>query len=156
MGHFLHIYHKTGQGPHKREIYTEVIAAISVVLSLFFLLPFTSSFMHYPLDLIMSLAYFAAFGALVNQVHKMNCGGAFEWNGILHGGTCNKWKAVEAFTFLAAIFWLASTLLSIYVFHRVRGRDTVTATDGAAANGNGTYVYHLTPPFPRAHPLTLL
>jgi len=136
VGHFLRIHHKTGQGPHGREIYTEVIAAISVVVSLLFLLPFTSSFMHYPLDLILSLAYFAAFGALVNQVHRMNCGGAFAWNGILHGGVCSQWKAAEAFSFLSAIFWLVSTLLSIYVFHKVRGRDTVAAT-GGTANGSG-------------------
>jgi hypothetical protein len=111
VGHFLRVRHKTGSGPRGREIYTEVIAAFSLVLSLVWLLPFTSTFMHYPMDVILSFAWFAAFGALVNWLHKLNCGGAFDWDGLTHGGQCNQWKAAEAFAFMSAIFWLASALL---------------------------------------------
>jgi len=132
VGHFLRVRHKTGSGPRGREIYTEVIAAFSLVLSLVWLLPFTSTFMHYPMDVILSFAWFAAFGALVNWLHKLNCGGAFDWDGLTHGGQCNQWKAAEAFAFMSAIFWLASALLSIYVYHKVRkGETTTVATDGA-------------------------
>jgi len=131
VGHFLHVHHRDHVGPLGREIYTEVIAAWSVVFSLVWLLPFTSSFMHYPIDLITSFAWFAAFGALVNWIHKINCGSAFQWDGIYRGGVCHQWKAAEAFSFLSACFWLASALLSIYVFHKVE-RNTVATTDGTA------------------------
>jgi hypothetical protein len=130
IGHFLHIRHTQGTGPKGREIYTTVIAAWSIIVSLLWLLPFTSSFMHYPLDFITSCAWFAAFGALVNWIHKINCGSAFAWSGLYHGGTCDKWKAAEAFSFISACFWLASAILSIYVYHKVSRRD-VAATDGA-------------------------
>ncbi|KAF2421561.1 hypothetical protein EJ08DRAFT_653392 [Tothia fuscella] len=132
VGHFLRIRHKTGTGPRGREIYTEVVAAISVVLSLVWLLPFTANIMHYPLDVILSFAWFAAFGALVNWLHKLNCGGAFQWQGLTHGGQCNQWRAAEAFAFISACFWLASAILGFFIRHKARkGETTTVATDGA-------------------------
>jgi len=132
-GHFLRIHHNQGTGPKGREIYTTIIAAWSVVLSLLWLLPFTHTFMHYPLDLLTSFGWFAAFGALVDWIHRINCGQAFNWGFIYHGGVCGQWKAAEAFSFIAAVFWLVSALLSAYVFHK---RSEPVATDGAA-NGTG-------------------
>jgi hypothetical protein len=67
--------------------------------------------MHYPMDLVMSGGWFAAFALLVMYIHDIDCGGAFHWSGITHGGNCNQWKADEAFSFLSAIFWLCSALL---------------------------------------------
>lgn len=70
----------------------EVIAALSVVLSIIFFIPFTSSMLHYPLDFIMTAAWFAAFGVLVDYLHDQNCGGIFHWGGITRGGYCGQWK----------------------------------------------------------------
>ena len=111
VAHFLHQHHKYNIGPEGREIYTEVIAALSVVLSLIWLLPFTSQFLHYPFDLVISAAWFAAFGAFVNWIHRMNCGGIFHWRGLTNGSYCSQWKAAEAFSFISACFWLASAIL---------------------------------------------
>jgi hypothetical protein len=103
--------------------------------------------MHYPLDFLTSFGWFAAFGALVDWIHRINCGQAFNWGFIYHGGVCGQWKAAEAFSFIAAVFWLVSALLvslairvllfgsktndlqSAYVFHK---RSEPVATDGAA------------------------
>jgi hypothetical protein len=65
---FLHQYDKYGAGPLGREVYTEVIAGLSVIFSLVWLLPTTASMLHYPADLFFSAAWFAAFGALVCAV----------------------------------------------------------------------------------------
>ncbi|KAF2398588.1 integral membrane protein [Trichodelitschia bisporula] len=129
VAHFLHQHHKTHAGPIGREIYTEVVAALSVVLSLIWMIPFTSTFLHYTTDFILSAAWFAAFGTLVNWIHKANCGGAFQWGGIHRGGYCGQWKATEAFSFLSAIFWLASAALGIHVVHR--GTREATTSRGS-------------------------
>jgi len=123
---FLHVHHTQGTGPLGREIYTLIWAILAVLLSLAWLLPFTGNMMHYPMDLVMSGGWFAAFALLVMYIHDIDCGGAFHWSGITHGGNCNQWKADEAFSFLSAIFWLCSALLSMWVYHkrttRVAGR----------------------------------
>jgi len=125
--YLLHIHHKQHVGPLGREIYTTVVAALSTLLSLLWLLPFTSSFMHYPADFFISVAWFAVFGILVNWIHKINCGSAFHWAGLQRSGSCNTWKAAEAFSFIAACFWLASALLGIYVYHKLTRHNTAVA-----------------------------
>lgn len=62
-------------------------------------------------DFVLALAWFAAFGLLVNALGPVHCGGVFHRGGDSHGGICGKWKASEAFSFLSAIFWLVSALL---------------------------------------------
>ncbi|KAF2500957.1 hypothetical protein BU16DRAFT_522039, partial [Lophium mytilinum] len=66
--------------------------------------------MHYPFDLFISAAWFAAFGVFVNWIHKLPCGGIWHWSGLANGGYCSQWKAAEAFSFIGACFWLASAL----------------------------------------------
>lgn len=85
--------------------------------------------MHYPLDLFMSAAWFAAFGILVDFIKDQNCGGIWYWGGIARGGYCSQWKATEAFSFIAAVLWFTSMLLGIYVTHVVgrRTKRNVTA-----------------------------
>lgn len=62
-------------------------------------------------DIILSLAWFASFGLLVNALNDINCGGAFSWGGITHNDICGRWRAAEAFSFLSAIIWLVSGIL---------------------------------------------
>jgi hypothetical protein len=62
MAFFLHRYDEFHIGPLGREIYTIIIAALSVLFSLVWLIPTTSSMLHYPFDLVASAAWFAAFG----------------------------------------------------------------------------------------------
>jgi len=129
MSFLVHQWDKYGVGPGGREIYTLVISCLSVLFSLIWLIPSTSSMLHYPFDLFMTAAWFAAFGALINWIHKLNCGGIFHWGGITKGSYCGKWKAAEAFSFISACFWFASFLLGIFVYHKL-SRDRPVATDG--------------------------
>ncbi|KAF2703915.1 hypothetical protein K504DRAFT_485401 [Pleomassaria siparia CBS 279.74] len=133
VAHFLNLRHEYGIGPLGRSIYTIVIASLSVLFSLVWLIPTTASMLHYPFDLLMSAAWFAAFGVLVDWVHRISCGGIWYWGNIsFRGDQCGQWKAAQAFSFMSAIFWFASFILGIIVYHRLSKR--VVATDGTRRN----------------------
>lgn len=67
------------------------------------------------MDIIISLAWFAAFGVLVDGIHRLDCGSIWQWGIITQDSVCGRWKAAEAFSFLSAIVWLVSGLVvSIY------------------------------------------
>jgi len=123
MAHFL----DTHDGSKPRDIYIIVWSCFSVLFSLLWLLPFTSALLHAPADFILSLGWFGAFGLLVNWVHKINCGRAFQWHGLTNGSFCGQWKAAEAFAFLSACFWLTSAVLALWVHHKM-DRRAVDAT----------------------------
>ncbi|KAF2671562.1 integral membrane protein [Microthyrium microscopicum] len=135
-GHFIWRMNRDGPGPRGRLIYTEVVATFAALLSLIWLVPFTWTFLHYPMDIILSLAFFASFGALFDWIHinGLNCSGIFgvwNWDGNSHNNYCAEWKTLEAFTFMSGVFWLISAFLSIHVFHRVRGRNSPKAITAA-------------------------
>jgi len=123
-GQYLHANKGSSAWSKKRFIYTEVIAALGILISLLFLIPFTSTFIHWPVDLFLFAAWMVAFGLLVNFIGPMHCGSVWNWNGITGKGQCSKFKADIAFCFLASIFFLASALLGIYVVHRRRKSST--------------------------------
>jgi hypothetical protein len=130
MAFFINQYDDFRIGPLAREIYTIIIASLSVLFSVVWMIPTTSSMLLYPLDLLASLAWFAAFGILVNYIGSAGCGGIFYWSNInFTGPWCGKWKAAEAFSFIAALFWGASFLVGVFVYHKLSSRDPV-ATDG--------------------------
>src|SRR4051794_13790657 len=46
----------------------------------------------------------------------MHCGSIWHWGDITENGTCQRWKADVAFSFLSFIFWLASAIIvSLYL-----------------------------------------
>ncbi|OAA62416.1 integral membrane protein [Niveomyces insectorum RCEF 264] len=118
-GDYLHAVRHTSSWDQGRFIYTEVVAGLSIFLSIIWLFPFAGSFVHWPTDLIVSICWFVAFGLLVNWLHG-SCGYVFNWSGIDINGnnSCSEWKANIAFCFLSAICWLVSTLLGLYWVHR--------------------------------------
>jgi hypothetical protein len=65
-GQYLHQHKGTSAWDEKRFIYTEVIAAIGIVFSLLFLLPFMSSFFHWPMDFLLFAGFMIAFGLLAH------------------------------------------------------------------------------------------
>ena len=108
-------------------IYTEIVAAFATLLSLIWLVPFTWTFLHYPIEFFISIMWFASFGALYDWIHinGLNCTGVFgvwNWDGNTHDYYCDEYKVLEGFIFMSALFWLASAglvgnSLSIYVQH---------------------------------------
>lgn len=127
IGSYLHDFDKKNAWPKKRFVYTEVIAGVSILLSLLWLLPFASSIFGWPMDLILAAAWFAAFALLVDSLHGQDCGRTFNWSGITNSGLCNRWKAAEAFSFLSAIFWLVSAIIGLWAMAKARReRDAAT------------------------------
>lgn len=118
-GDYLHSVHNADSWQLGRQIYTEVVAGVSIFFAIIWLIPFSGSFIHWPADFIISVAWFVAFGLLVDWLGG-NCGDVFDWNGISFRGTasCSQWKATIAFSFLSAICWLVSALLGIYWVRR--------------------------------------
>jgi len=101
-----------------RFIYTEIVAGLSILLAIIWLFPFSGTFIHWPIDFLISVAWFVAFGLLVNFIGPLDCGNIFYWADITQQGVCQRWKADVAFCFLSAIFWLASALLGLWVMRR--------------------------------------
>ena len=129
VGCYLHDFDQRDGWPKKRFIYSEVIAGVSILFSLLWLLPFAGGFYSWPLDLVLSAAWFAAFGLLVDQLSGQNCGRTFNWSGITHAGFCNRWKAAQAFSFLSAIFWLVSAIVGIWFMSKNRRERAAAAQD---------------------------
>ncbi|KAA8569732.1 hypothetical protein MFRU_004g04270 [Monilinia fructicola] len=119
-GSYLHSVKAESAWTKKRFIYTEVIAALGIFVSLLLLLPFTWSFIHWPVDFLMFILFMVAFGLLADFIAPLNCGSVWNWHGITGKSTCSKWKADVAFTFLASIFFLVSALLGMWVVYRRR------------------------------------
>ncbi|ODA80274.1 hypothetical protein RJ55_03232 [Drechmeria coniospora] len=111
-GHYLH-QSDASSWDLSRFIYTEVVAAIAMFLSLIWLFPFSSTFIHWPMDLIVSVLWWISFGLLVNLVGT-SCGAVFYWGDVsLRGDECGRFKADIAFAFLSALLWLVSALVGI-------------------------------------------
>ncbi|BCS29437.1 MARVEL domain-containing protein [Aspergillus puulaauensis] len=124
VGWFLHTFDNTDVWPKPRWIYTEVIAAISILFGLVWLIPFSSGFFTWPLDLLISFAWFAAFGIQVDANRRLGCGSIWHWGSITDNTWCGRWKASQAFSFLSAIVWIASALVGIWFTFRVRRHAT--------------------------------
>jgi hypothetical protein len=133
-GAYLHDIKGAPAWSKKRFIYTEVIAAIGILFSLLFLIPFASSFIHWPVDLLLFVGFMVAFGLLANFIAPMNCGSIWNWHGITGKGVCSRFKADIAFCFLASIVFLASAILGFMVIRRHRTRATAVAGDGVGTN----------------------
>ncbi|KAJ5573968.1 uncharacterized protein N7459_008395 [Penicillium hispanicum] len=119
IGHYLASFDEIDPWPQARWIYTEVIAGLSLLLGLIWLIPFSSGFFSWPLDILISLAWFAAFGILVDAIHNLPCGSIWSWH-FRGSSVCARWKAAEAFSFLSAIVWLVSAVVGIWFTFRVR------------------------------------
>jgi len=66
VSRFLHLVGLNNGPNNGRVIYTEVLAAISVVFSLLLMPPFKYSFFAFPLDFIIFVMWMVSFGLLVN------------------------------------------------------------------------------------------
>ncbi|RMI98463.1 hypothetical protein BHE90_009935 [Fusarium euwallaceae] len=129
-GEYLHKSEGASSWDLGRFIYTEVVAALGILFSLLLLIPFSSTFIHWPLDIFMSINWWIVFGLLVDLIGD-SCGRVFNWGNVhpIHGDQCGKFKATIAFSFLSALLWLVSALVG---FFWVRRRERAVARADAA------------------------
>jgi hypothetical protein len=71
--HYLHLSKGVSAWHLGRFIYTDVVAGLSVLLAIIWLFPFSKSFIHWPADFIISIAWFVSFGLLVRWLNG-SCG----------------------------------------------------------------------------------
>lgn len=64
-GEYLHRSHASSWDLG-RFIYTEVVAALSILFALLWLIPFSGTFIHWPMDIFMSILWWVSFGLLVD------------------------------------------------------------------------------------------
>jgi hypothetical protein len=78
---FLHQRNKyNADGPFNRLIYTLVIACLSLVLALVWMVPTTNAILHWGTDLFFAAAWFAVFGLLQEWYSQMGCGSGWNWD----------------------------------------------------------------------------
>lgn len=64
-GDYIHKSHASSMSLW-RFIYTVTVSAISILLALLWLIPFSSTFVHWPIDFFISVLWWISFGILVN------------------------------------------------------------------------------------------
>ncbi|KAL6246633.1 hypothetical protein RBB50_006872 [Rhinocladiella similis] len=109
---YLANYNDTPVYPQARLVYTEIIAGLAIPMANVFawIYNVVPRFLAM-VNLFFSLAFFSAFGALIEFDCDKN------WNGWTQGmgesyHSC--WRATEAFCFIGAFFWLCSAVLSFF------------------------------------------
>jgi len=65
---------------------------------------------HFLTDAVLFIGWIVAFSVLVQYIDPMGCGSVWAWGDIMKGGTCSRWKAAVAFSFLSLSFWLLTAL----------------------------------------------
>ncbi|KAK0630516.1 hypothetical protein B0T17DRAFT_590006 [Bombardia bombarda] len=137
LGRFLHLADMAGALKDSRMIYTIVIASISAIYSILFILPFIYAFLGFPVDLLLFVAWLVAFCLLITRTGTATCSSTWYWNywGFYWGGWwgnpwritgpgdigyagCSSWRTVLAFSFMASIAFLISGILGAIVVYR--------------------------------------
>jgi hypothetical protein len=67
---------------------------------------------------VVSLAWFAAFGLVMDGLDGITCGNLQGLGTFVYSGNCATWEAGEAFTFLSAFTWLVTGFLGLYLVWR--------------------------------------
>ncbi|KAH8906500.1 hypothetical protein BR93DRAFT_880370 [Coniochaeta sp. PMI_546] len=134
LGRFLSIVSDANVYADSRIIYATVVASMGVLFSILFILPFTYSFMAFPLDFVMFVLALVAFCLLEVLTGTNTCHSSWYWSywGYYWGGFwrtptiivsgpsdinfagCGSWKAVLAWTFIMSIAFLISSFLVSY------------------------------------------
>lgn len=65
-GHHLHTVRHESAWTKKRFIYTEIVGPLGMICALLFLLPFTWSFIHWPVDFLLFIMFMVSFGLLAD------------------------------------------------------------------------------------------
>jgi len=154
---FINSVIRYGASNDSRLIYTLVVASISTLYSLLFMPPFLYTFLAFPADFILFVMWLVAFCLLVTRVAAHTCNSlwystywGYYWDPYYRGGVgyagCSQWRAVLAFSFMAAITYLVSSILGLIVVVKHYDKDR-------QARNNPT-ISHPTPVGPHGGPQT--
>jgi hypothetical protein len=73
---------------------------------------------------VFTAGWAAVFGSLVHWFNRQHCGSAWAWRGVSlsRNDRCGQWRAVEAFSFLSLLLWLATVVIGIITVYRLQRR----------------------------------
>ncbi|KAL2120269.1 hypothetical protein VTJ04DRAFT_4295 [Mycothermus thermophilus] len=135
LGIIGHFFWTTSVGgviePDGRLVYAAVIAALTVIASLVFIVPLAFSFWAFPLDFFLFFAWLVVFCVLITLTRTRPCEAewyrtywGYYWGqwyrvvstpGIEVNRTgCSAWRTVLAFSFVAIVLYLLSATLGVY------------------------------------------
>lgn len=97
-----------GNLDNDRLIYTEVIASVSIILSITLLVWALKKPKYWPIDFVVSMAWIVAFALMVNQISPVHCGAVGYLDNLTQGDSCDQWKVVVSFAFASGMAWLAN------------------------------------------------
>lgn len=138
---FINSVIRAGASNDSRLIYTLIIASVSTLYSLLFMPPLLYTFLAFPADFILFIMWLVAFYLLVTRVATNTCNSfwyltywGFYWDPWYWGGPgygyntvgyagCSQWRAVLAFSFMASMTYLVTSILGLVVVARHYGRD---------------------------------
>jgi hypothetical protein len=107
VGHFLHYYEDNTAYPNVRLVYTEVVAVLSMLCSILWIVFCTAESYSVGANLFISLAWFAAFGSLMEYVNCHHCTTSpfnIHYRNKIGNGLCKEWRVTEAFAFITGVF----------------------------------------------------
>jgi hypothetical protein len=140
VGHFLNYYEDNTPYPNVRLVYTEVVAALSMLCSILWMVFWTTESYNIGADLFISLAWFAAFGSLMEYVDCHHCTTSpfnIHYRNKIGGGLCKEWRAAEAFAFITAVLFLGNAITTYAEFFSSK-RRSANSSPGVAEGGTVT------------------
>ncbi|SPO06025.1 uncharacterized protein DNG_08714 [Cephalotrichum gorgonifer] len=134
LGSYVHHVHKAGFGAGSRILYALSLSGISIFFALLLLAPLKFSFWAFPLDFAFFIMWIVAFSLLADLSPRCTRPWfTFSWRFAWGSRKCGIWRAALAFSFLAAMLWLASCLLGLYRTFRDR-KESRTDNTGVGRN----------------------
>jgi len=127
VGHFLYYYEDNTAYPNVRLVYTEVVAILSMLCSILWMVLWTTEFYNIGADLFISFAWFAAFGSLMEYVDCHHCTTSpfnIHYRNKIGNGLCKEWRVAEAFAFITGIFFLGNAIIIYAEFFSSKRRLT--------------------------------
>ncbi|KAK4184142.1 hypothetical protein QBC35DRAFT_541050 [Podospora australis] len=161
LGRFLHLASEVpDRWTDGRLVYAIVVASISTLFSIVFILPFLYSCLAFPADFVLFIMWLVAFSLLAarsgscNTDYYWNYWGYYWgrwwvnpfWGGWGYGGPCSSWRALLAFSFMASMAYLVSSILGGIVIKRHYNKDRQTTTGGVTSRNISAPLPHNTAP----------
>jgi hypothetical protein len=132
VGHFLYYYEDNTAYPNVRLVYTEVVAGLSMLCSILWMVFWTTEFYNIGADLFISFAWFAAFGSLMGYIDCRHCTTSpfnIHYRNKIGDGLCKEWRVAEAFALITGVFSLGNVIIIYAEFFSSKRRSTNSSPD---------------------------
>jgi hypothetical protein len=137
VSHFLYYYEDNTAYPKVPLVGAEVVAVLSMLCCILWILSWTTDFYNIGANLLFSLAWFAAFGSLMEYVDRHHCTTSpfnIHYRNKIGDGLCKEWRVAEAFAFITGVFSLGN-VITIYTEFFSSKRRSTNSSPGVVEGG---------------------